>query len=299
MMPSLSSKLVTLSCCAGALLILGACSGDSSDRSMQLGSVVRGNVVQQVSVTGVARGKRLSYIRPGYTGFVSRIHVHLGDKVKEGDPLVRIAQSVDQPASQIFPIRAPFDGVVTQVLKTEGEYVESNQAGSVLRMDDLSEMWTDVGVPEIDIAKIAIDMEARILPNALAGRAYKGVIREISMSAKQAEDRWDRGKVEFPVQIQITDPDNQLRPGMSVVVNIVTAKAEKVLTLPHEYVHRDEDGSYLVDEDDKRIPVETGLADERSVEIKSGAKEGLQVQMVDFAQLKTGAGGGRRGRPSH
>jgi multidrug efflux pump subunit AcrA (membrane-fusion protein) len=121
------------------------------------------------------------------------------------------------------------------------------------------------------------------------------------MSAKQAEDRWDRGKVEFPVQIQITNADEALKPGMSVVVNIVTKKAEKVLVLPHEYVHRDDSGTYLVDADGKRLPIETGLADERFVEIKSGAKEGLKVEMVDFGQLKTGGsgGGGRRGRSSH
>jgi len=255
--------------------------------------------VQRVSVTGTARGKRSAYVQAGYGGYVAKLNVKLGQKIKEGDALMSISQTIDQPLSQIFPVRAPFTGVITQVLKNEGEWVANTRQDAVMRLDDLTETWVDANIPEIDIAKVTVGLEAIIRPNALVGRTYKGVVREISLSAKEAADRWERGKVEFPILIQVTDADDELKPGMSVSVDVVAAKAEKVLTLPHEFVHRGPEGYHVVDASDKQHPVETGLTNESLIEIKSGVSEGMEVKMIDFGQIGTGAsGGGRRGRSS-
>jgi len=269
----------------------------------QMGTVVRQDLVQNVSASGVARGKRKSLITAGYSGYISKLHVSLGQKIKEGDPLVRIAQTVDQPLNQIFPIRSPFTGVVTQVLKTEGEYVESgsNLLNTIIRLDDLSEIWVDTDIPEIDIAKIKAKLEAQIRPNALNGKTYQGTVKEISLSAKESQDRWDRGKVEFPVQILLSNPDNDLKPGMSVVIDIITAKAEQVLTIPHEYLHRDGSQYFLIDHTGARHDVKTGLSNESIVEISEGAQENLRVQMINFSELgnpsqKTRSNRGRNNR---
>jgi len=293
------SRSVVFNVVVGTLAFLGACTG-SKDSQQPSGKVERMELVQKVSLSGTLRGKRSSYIFPGYSGYVSQLSVKLGDQVKEGTPLVKIAQTVDQPLSQIFPIRAPFTGLVTQVLKNEGEYVNSTTSSSldnaVLRLDDLSEFWIDADVPEIDIAKIKIGQEARIEPNALSGKLYQGEVREISLSARSSEDRWDRGKVEFPVLIRLTNPDENLKAGMSAVLDIIAAKAEGALVLPHEYVHKRGTDYYLVDLKDEEHVIKVGLTNESHVQILSGVDEGMRVKMIDFTKVGREAQGGGRGR---
>jgi RND family efflux transporter MFP subunit len=220
--------------------------------------------------------------------------------VKEGDALVRILQAPDQPFSQAFPIRAPFSGTVTQILKSPGEYVTATGGGtSVLRLDDLSEFWIDAAVPEIDVAKLKVGLPAIAKPNALNGDLYAGILKSIALSSKEAQDRWDRGKVEFQTTLQISKPDAKLKPGMSVVVDVIAAQVKNVLTLPHEFIHREGVESFVITKSGERKSIEVGLSNETKVEIKSGLTEGLEVQMVDFSQISLGAGGaGKRGRSS-
>jgi multidrug efflux pump subunit AcrA (membrane-fusion protein) len=288
------------------LMTVVACSASGGDGA-RTGRAEIQDLEQRIAVSGTLRGKRSSYITPAYSGYVTDLRVKLGDKVKENDPLVRIAQTVDQPHAQIFPIRAPFAGVVTQVLKSAGEYVTSSASyssgvsdSSVLRLDDLSEFWLESAVPEIDIDKVKKGLSSQVRPNALGGSSYEGVVREISLSAKESTDRWDRGKVEFSVLIQISNPDEKLRPGMSAVADIIAARVDDVITLSHEFVHRRGDDYYVVDLKDNEIPVQVGLSNESIVEIKSGLKAGTEVKMIDFSQVSTGgANAGRRSRRTH
>ncbi len=291
---------------AGAVGSLLACSGGSRDSAQRLGTVQIQDIEQRISVTGTIRGKRSSYISAAYPGYVADIRVKLGDRVKENDPLVRITQTVDQPLAQVFPIRAPFSGIVTQLLKNPGEFVNGTGGSgggmsdsAVMRLDDLSEIWLDAAVPEIDIAKVKSGLAASVRPNALGGASYEGVVRDISLSAKESQDRWDRGKVEFAISVQVLNPDERLRAGMSAVADVIAARAERVLTLPHEFVHRSEERYFVVDAKGKEIPVEVGLSNESLVEIKKGLSEGAQVRMMDFSQVTAGgSGGGRRARSS-
>jgi multidrug efflux pump subunit AcrA (membrane-fusion protein) len=168
-------------------LALLSCSKDGPD--VRLGKIEVQDIEQRISVSGNLRGKRSSFVAPAYSGYIVDLRVKLGQKVGEGDPLFRVAQTVDQPLSQIFPIRAPFSGIVTQMLKSSGEYVSASQnsalntESAVLKVDDLSEFWLESAVPEIDIAKVKIGLEAQIRPNALSGKSYKGSVREIGLSS--------------------------------------------------------------------------------------------------------------------
>lgn len=274
-----------------SFLILGLASCTSKEESPKKSGVVeRKDIVQKISLNGSVRGLRQSMVQPGYSGYVGKMYVTVGETVKEGQPLVRVTQTIGQPISEVFPIRAPFAGTVTQILKREGEYVASSTSSSdatnaLVVLNDLRELWVDATVPEVDVAKVSIDLPADIRANALPGKKYKGVVRTLSLSPKQSNDRWDRGRVEYPTEIKITETDGALRPGMTVVLDVISAKLEKVLAVRHEFVFKDHEGFFLKDNKGKIHRVETGLSNEELVEIKSGAEEGLKLEMVDFDNL--------------
>ena len=272
--------------CLLLILVLSSCTG-SKQNEKNLGKVERQDVVQRVSLNGSLRGLKQSQIQAAYAGYVGKIHVKVGQVVKEQAPLVSIIQTINQPLREVFPIRAPFSGTVTQILKQEGEYVTSggSESNSILVIVDLSQIWIDATIPEVDISKVSLELPAVIQANALPGKKYNGLVKTISLSPKQSQDRWDRGRVEYPCQIQITDPDEALRPGMTVVADVISAKAENVLTLKHEYIRKDKDGFFVVDSAGKNHRIEAGLSNEDIVEIQSGAVEGLMVEMIDFSKL--------------
>lgn len=121
-------------------------------------------------------------------------------------------------------MRAPFNGTVVQILKSEGAFLEKSGTNIVVRIDDLSQLFATTEVAELDYARLKIGQSANIKATAIQDRNYKGEIIQISQAAIEQE-RWDRSKVEFPVKIKILDQDDQLKPGMSVVLDVITAEA--------------------------------------------------------------------------
>jgi multidrug efflux pump subunit AcrA (membrane-fusion protein) len=271
---------------AGILLLLSLGCTKKPVTDKKYGVISRQDIVQKISIDGTVRGLRQTDVQAGYSGYVGKIYVNVGDKVKEGQQLVRITQTIDQPLTEVYPIRAPFAGTITQILKREGEYLAASgdSKAGVMILSDLTEFWVDATVPEVDIAKIAIGHEAVIRANALPGKTYPGKVERLSLSPKASQDRWDRGRVEYPTEIRITGPDENLRAGMSVVVDVISARSDKVLSARHEFVHKDKDGFFVIDDKGTRHPVVLGISNEEVVEISSGAAEGMKIEMMDFSR---------------
>ncbi len=271
-----------------AVMFFSSACTKSVVENKRMEKIERTDVVQRTTLNGTLRGLRQSPVQPGYAGYVGKIFVRVGEKVKAGAPLVSVLQTINQPISEVFPIRAPFAGTVTQILLRAGEYVSalsgSGSNSTLLILDDMSEMWIDVSIPEVDIAKVSIGLEARVRANALQGKLYNAVVKTLSLSSKRSTDRWDRGRVEYPAELIVTNPDENLRPGMTVVVDVISAKAENVLAVRHEFVHRERSESFVIDEKNNKHVIELGLSNEEMVEIKSGVTEGLVVKMKDFTQ---------------
>src|SRR5262249_29427834 len=118
------------------------------------GVVARGDVVQRVTISGLVTPIRTASLTSPYDGYIQKMFVEIGQKVKKGEPIVTISQTPDGSMEQIFPLRAPFAGEVVQVLKTEGANVvgstSSSTDKSVVRIDDLSKLFVLSDTPEID-----------------------------------------------------------------------------------------------------------------------------------------------------
>ncbi|WP_413291037.1 efflux RND transporter periplasmic adaptor subunit [Bdellovibrio sp. HCB337] len=257
----------------------------AKDNKTTSGVVERGDLVQRVSLSGVVQPGHKAFVVAPYAGYVKKIYVKVGDKVKVGDPIVSVAQSLSN-FEQTFPLRSPISGRVVQVRKNEGEYVKANDTTDfMVRVDDSSEMFVNVNAAEIDRVKIVENQEASLKPMALSHKSYKAKVVSLSLAAND-KDRWDRSTVvEFPVTLQVTNPDAELQSGMTAVIEIITFKKEKVLMLRHEYIFTEGEQSYVLFENGKKQIVKIGATNEEKVEILEGLSEGDRVQKVDFTAL--------------
>jgi len=258
----------------------------SKNVGRDIASAERKDLLIKVTVAGTVIPNKRTVFTPSYAGYVRKLFVKIGDKVVAGAPVVALAQTAS--GGEVgFPLRAPFGGSVVQVLKSEGEYVEEKgENNAIVRIDDLSRLFVVSEVPEADIGRIRVGQEVMVKVNAILDRSYKGIIREIALAAKEKKE-WRRSGdgVEFEVRIEITDQDGQVKPGMSSIVDIITAKREQVLALQQEFVEKNGNGYRVTLEDGKKRDIEVGVQNSELFEVRAGLAEGEKVRMVDFLSL--------------
>lgn len=268
-------------------LFRGRLESNNEFYNQNVGVVKREDLIQRITIAGVVEPKRRTLITAPYTGYVGKLLVSVGSKVKAGDPIVTVTQSLmaANAGEKVYPMRAPFSGVVVSLGKAEGEFVkDSDPSDYIVRIDDLSKLYVAASAPELDRVKITFGQEAIVKATAILDRSYKGVIRELSLAAKE-RDRYEKSS-DFFARIELLNPDEKIMPGMSAVIDIITNKRTNVLTLRHEFIQKEADNSYFVTLlNGQRVPIKVGLQNEEAFEIVEGLKEGDRVQVVDFSKF--------------
>jgi HlyD family secretion protein len=137
---------------------------------------------------------------------------------------------------------------------------------------DLSTMYVDVDLSEVDINQIKAGQDAALTFDAILGKEYHGKVVEVSQVGTAIQD-----VVDFTVTIELTDADADVKPGMTAAVNIVSRQLADVLMVPNRAV-RIVDGSQTVYilKDGQIMPVTITLG--ASSDVASEVLEGeLQV----------------------
>lgn len=256
-----------------------------SKATQSLGTIAhveRADIIQKVSVAGHIQSARTSEIRAPFDGYVKNVFVRIGDKVRQGDPLISIAETLNVINHEVYPIRAPFAGTITQVFAATGQNVLKDQKDlNLLRIDDFSKLFVFADVPEIDYAHLQTGFHAMVKAPAVITRDYKANVLEKAL-APNSQNNWSRGKVEYSIKLEITNFDTQLKPGMSVVADITVGERKNVLSLPLDFVEREGDQYCITTSDGKKIYIKVGIQDDSRVEILEGLKEGDPVKQIEF-----------------
>lgn len=285
---STSAKiLIGVAVIVTAILVIRLTRTSAADAGANLGTVKRQDLEQRVTISGQIWPKHRLDIKAPYNGYITKLYVKIGDRLKRGDPIVTFSPSLASGEVN-FPVRVGFDGVVTQTLKTEGEYVteSGDQNPLVVRVEDLSELSVLGAVPELDIAKIKVGLAANVRVSSLVGENFLGTISEVGLSAKD-KDRYGYGSsaTEFQIRVALKEHDQRLLPGMSTVMDIIADRRQKVLVLPHEYIQEDDKGYFATTSRGEIKRLKLGLQTNEAAEILSGLREGEQVRPIDFLNL--------------
>ncbi len=197
---------------------------------------------------------------------------------------------------------APQAGVVTALSKEVGESVQGNgfTAGEVImKVSDLSTMEVNVEVNESDIVRIHMKDEAEIEVDAYLGETFSGQVTEIGNTALNAGmNGFSMDQVtNFSVKVRLDrssylhlvegdhNHETPFRPGMSATVDVLTARADQVLSAPIQAVASrasdvDDEGTetelgvfLLVEGEAKWTTVKTGIQDTKFVEILGEVKD--------------------------
>ena len=190
-------------------------------------------------------------------------------------------------------LRAPANGVVLEKFKEVGEIaVPGGFAGSgeLIRIANMDELRAEIDVNESDLAKIEIDQPAEVVPDAYTDRRYRA-------SVVKLYPQINRQKGTLKVEVKILEPDEKLRPDMSVRITFLReAQAapggEGAVLAPREAVRSDADGAYvwvLTQGRLRRQAIETGGdAGSGQMIVTSGLAGGEALVVGDAEDLSEG-----------
>jgi RND family efflux transporter MFP subunit len=189
-------------------------------------------------------------------------------------------------------LRAPSDGVILAKLKEVGEIaVPGGFAGSgdLIRMANLEDLRAEVDVNESDLARVHLGQAAEVVPDAFPDRRY-------AASVVKLYPQVNRQKGTLKVEVGISEPDELLRPDMSVRVHFQGSAAPTqpggALVLAPRAALRQEGGSafaWVVSGGRlRRQPLRTGPEMGDRVVVVEGLLGGEALVVGDAAGLAEG-----------
>ena len=161
-------------------------------------------------------------------------------------------------------LSAPFEGTITEINSMSGDQVSAGLPA--FRIDDFSRLLVDVELSEIDINSVELGQTVSLSFDAILEKNYSGKVVEVGKIGKNTQ-----GVINFMVTVELIDPDELVRPGMTAAVNIVVKEIEDVILVPNKAVR-------LVDGKRVIYLLKDGLPE--MVEIRLGASAGGKSVLV-------------------
>jgi membrane fusion protein, multidrug efflux system len=180
-------------------------------------------------------------------------------------------------------ITAPIAGVITNRHVRLGEMVSTTSP--LFKIVNVTDKIVVVHIPERDICRVKQGQHAFLSTENARVKRFEAEIKRLSPAV-------DASNGTLKVTIGVNDPDDELRPGMFVSVNIVTETHQNALLIPKAAVVYNNGTPYafFIEQDtlSRRVRLETGFSDEQYVEVLSSIIETDRVIVVGQNGLKDG-----------
>lgn len=174
-----------------------------------------------------------------------------------------------------YTLRSPTNGTITKINTEKGE--QTSAANPVMVMMAESNLQIEVDIPESDITKVQIANLVSVTLDAFGeDRKFSGTITFIDPAATIIQD-----VVYYKVKVSFNDEAQEVKPGMTANIDIVSNEKVNVLMVPARAI-KEIDNKKIVQILSNGTPsdreVTTGIkGDEAMVEIISGLNEGEEV----------------------
>lgn len=187
------------------------------------------------------------------------------------------------------PLRAPLSGTVTAVHVAPGTFVETG--APLFRVTDLTQLWLEAQVPEIDVGRLEQPRGATFL--------IEGIDDAIELSADAMVARGhviDTRSQTLPIVFAVDNASARLPVGAFCRVFLVNGEERRALAVP-ESALVDDGGTFVVfvqveGESFERRVVRLGARDRGFVEVLSGVKAGEHIVIRGAWSVKLASASG-------
>ena len=183
-----------------------------------------------------------------------------------------------------YQVRAPWPGVVSQVLVQEGNYVSPRAI--LIEVFDPTSLVLRIALPESVSAVVRRGAEAQVRFDAFPAREVPGTVTRVFPDV----DRRLRTRI---AGLEVEDPGGTLSPGMFARVRLAVATVREAVVVPAAAVvttAKLEKAFYVVAEGVVHLRLgQVGIEEGNRVQVLSGLSAGEQVVVAGQQKLKDGA----------
>ncbi len=186
---------------------------------------------------------------------------------------------VKQLESQVgkSSIRAPFSGIIDEIIKDQGSVVSPGPGAEVFRIVNLKNMYIEVEVPEAHLGTVTSGKDVEILFPVL-GRTTQSKVR-------QTGNFINPGNRSFRIEIPVTNKKGDIKPNLTAIAKINDYTNETAILIPQSVLSENAAGEqyvYIIRATEKenlaqKTIIELGKTQGDNVEVISGLKIGDQI----------------------
>lgn len=167
-------------------------------------------------------------------------------------------------------IKAPFSGKVLSLNQEPGDQV--NPGTLAAQVADMSELFVEVPISEVDIPSIQIGQSAVLFFDAYFEEEFSGIVTDISESGDRST-----GVVNYSVTLKMVDQSDRIKPGMTAAVSILTAEKPNTLVIPTESIFTRDGLDYV-------YVLRNGNLEMEQVTIGAYSNQLIEVLATDIAE---------------
>lgn len=127
-------------------------------------------------------------------------------------------------------IVSPTNGVVISRNVDVGQTVAASLQAPTLFViaEDLSKMQVDTSVAEADVGRLRAGMPATFTVDAFPGEVFRGNVRQVRNAPQTVQN-----VVTYDAVVDVSNPEQKLKPGMTATATFVYAEKDDVLRVPN------------------------------------------------------------------
>ncbi|MBN4056745.1 efflux RND transporter periplasmic adaptor subunit [bacterium AH-315-J21] len=214
--------------------------------------------------------------------------------------LVRSRVALDQAQVRLdeTEVRSPLDGIMLKKFVEVGQIISSginNVSGgtAIAALANMSRVYIEAGIDEIDVGKVRIGQEARVVAEAYPRKKFSGQIIRIAPEATLSQN-----VTQFNVIVEVENESGLLKSGMNASVEITIIEENDMLLAPMLALNsssgqpqgRGERNSrhVLIKENGEFVErdIKVGRSDFKDAIVLSGLQEGDTIGVAMRSRLK-------------
>jgi RND family efflux transporter MFP subunit len=203
--------------------------------------------------------------------------------------IAKAAQGKTQTLFDYARITAPFAGVITHRYADTGAMIQAGtssqtQAMPIVRLSQNDRLRLVIPVPESAVSRVHLGGQVAV--------AVQSLRRTVTGTVARFSDRLDTDTRTMHVEVDVSNPDLTLVPGMYADATVVLDQVKGAIVAPVQSLDRGAEGArvFVVGRDGKleARTVQLGLEADDRIEVTRGLNDGELVVVGSRAQLKPG-----------
>jgi len=199
----------------------------------------------------------------------------------------------------LMQLRAPNDGIVNVLpnFRSGGTFGQSTPpfkegdnvwtGAEIAEIPDLSEMYVDLKLEEVDRGKLVLGQKVRVRVDAIPDKEFDAELDYISPIAALVFKGGSTPEKTFPARATLKNLDARLRPGMSASTEVIIEREPRTLLIPlrasfskdgKPAVYLQKGAGFVI------RPIQVGKKNDEDIVVTGGLKDGDVVTLESPAE---------------